>query len=640
MPHAYNFLEQLEPEVIQRKHRRKHVIAFCFLGLFFILVLWGLAGIVASGQVLASVIDAGQSAQDAKQQMEDFQFEEAKASLIQAQTALQGTQIGMRVLHTFFPLPLIGTSLKKTEQLLNSGNDLIDALNPLMDLASELTRLSGGSIQNYRDLSSETKQAILERFSTSASDFYLVKSHLSFLQTELEELFPEKLFFLFENPLTGSVEKLVELETSLGTLERAAILLPELAGLDEEHVFLLLFLNNTELRPGGGFIGTYGIARILNGDFTSLQTEDVYALDRLAEGKVNIPTPEPLQDYHATNIWYLRDANWSPDFAVSSLEVIERFISEARLVPTSLKTSIPSPVSLHGVIGFTPTFVSDLLKIVGSITVSGQEFTSENIADAIEYHVEVGYALEGIPESQRKEILADLVEEMKNRLLNLPFSKWGEVLQVIEKGFFSKQLAIYSADQITENYLVQMGWGGRLLAKTPDVLMVVDANLASLKTDPVVERTITSEIFQNTDGDYLGRTRILYTHTGSFNWKTSRYRTYTRLYLPQGTTFLRAQGTLSNDLSKNPMAQEGTVDIDEELGMTVFGAFTSVEPGKQQELLFEYKLGALDHELILQLDFGKGVSYAFPAEEETEWGDGIYHLNTYLDQDKVFQVLF
>ena len=168
-------------------------------------------------------------------------------------------------------------------------------------------------------------------------------------------------------------------------------------------------------------------------------------------------------------------------------------------------------------------------------------------------------------------------------------------------------------------------------------------------------------IFQNSGGDYVGRTHILYDHKGSFDWKTTRYRTYTRLYTPKGTTFIQASGTLANDLSKNPSASTGGVDIGEELEMTVFGAFTSVEPGEQQELVFEYyladeiaeavengeysltvykQMGASKYELELDLDFGENVQYAIPGEDRSEWGDSRYLLNTYLDQDLSFEVLF
>ncbi|MDO8599353.1 MAG: DUF4012 domain-containing protein, partial [bacterium] len=86
---------------------------------------------------------------------------------------------------------------------------------------------------------------------------------------------------------------------------------------------LLLFLNNTELRPGGGFLGTYGLATVHRGTITAFTTDDVYNLDRFVEGTQRIPPPEPFRRHEIVSNWYLRDANWSPDFKESSRTVLD-----------------------------------------------------------------------------------------------------------------------------------------------------------------------------------------------------------------------------------------------------------------------------------------------------------------------------
>ena len=167
------------------------------------------------------------------------------------------------------------------------------------------------------------------------------------------------------------------------------------------------------------------------------------------------------------------------------------------------------------------------------------------------------------------------------------------------------------------------------------------------------------ELFKNTSGELIGRTTITYKHNGNFDWKTTRYRTYTRLYTPLGSQFIRATGSLKNDLSQNAKGETGAVDVSQELGMTVFGTFTSVEPGTTHQLVFEYKIadavkqsiangtydltfmkqnGAQNNKLTLDLNFGKNVLHAVPAEDANQWGDASYRLNTVLDQDKEFVI--
>ncbi|MDP3770691.1 MAG: DUF4012 domain-containing protein, partial [bacterium] len=112
--------------------------------------------------------------------------------------------------------------------------------------------------------------------------------------------------------------------TVLHGIDRVAMLL----GAQRPTSILLLFLNNTELRPGGGFLGTYGLATIHRGQLTSFTTDDVYNLDKTVEGTLRIPPPEPFRRHRIVSWWYLRDANWSPDFVESSRTVLDFYRRE------------------------------------------------------------------------------------------------------------------------------------------------------------------------------------------------------------------------------------------------------------------------------------------------------------------------
>lgn len=671
MTHSYDFLEQLEPAQDQARHTRKRWLRVFLIVTAVLLVAWFIVLCVGAGKVLSSFADVRTSFEDARASVETMEFEEATDSLQEASIYLEQAQAGMYWLNTLKIIPWVGNTITSADRVTDALQELSIALQSLTELGEDLVRIAGlesvdGDVTitgevSFADLPSETKKTVLQRLSAAADDLPVVKNQLAIVQSELGRwlvLLPKTI----SAPIASQAAQLSDLQEQLDTMSVAATVLPELAGLDEEKTFLLLFLNNHELRPGGGFIGTYGIMNVLNGDFTGLQTDDVYNLDRLVEEQIEEVPPQPLQDYNASSKWFFRDANWSPDFVFSSLEVIERYLSELSLTTEEQRATIPYSFTIHGVVGFTPSLAEEILNITGPLVVSGQTFTADNVAELIEYQVEVAYAEEGIPESQRKEILGDLVDQMKDRLFQLPFTELSGLLELFKEGMDDKQLVFYSTNQEIEEILIEAGWAGRINPpETSDVQMVVDANLASLKSDPVVERTISYEAFENSAGESVGRTTIRYEHKGSFDWKTSRYRTYTRLYVPKGSTFLQAEGTLLNDRSQNPSETPGPVDITEELGLTVFGAFTSVEPGQTQELVFEYllapqvveliesgayslhffkQIGAFEHELELSLSFPRPIQSASVPEESSEWGNSHYQLNTYLDQDKVFEVLF
>jgi hypothetical protein len=674
MSHAVNFLHKQEPEPVQESHQRRRWWHYIAWGLAGIIVVWVVVLLLAAGQVLTSALDARSDLESAREAALDLQFDEARDALSDADQALVHAEAGYTVLRSVAYVPWVGDYVETVGTMLDSGHNVISAVDEVVEIGAEVVRISGVAQEDitaiqqglspnitFEQLSTDKKRTILKRLSNAAGDFRRIEAKIAVARSEINELPTDNLVAPIANEIRPLDDQLAQLEELVGTMSLAANLLPQFAGLDEQRTFLLLFLNNAELRPGGGFIGTYGTLTVKDGELRNLRTRDVYHLDDAAEPNLQTDPPQPFTDYLGLNTWFMRDANWSPDFAVSSRQTINAFLREIDTLPPEQREEIQSRVVPAGVIGFTPDFASDVLRIVGPVEVRGQRFTAENVFDTLEYQVEFGFAQEGLPPEQRKEIVSELVREVRTRVFALPLSELSRIVDAARDNLNEKQIALYSADSNTQKAIERAGWGGRVHPGPIDTQLWVDANLGALKSDHAVDRTITYEIIQNTDGEFIGRTKMLYNHTGTFDWKTTRYRTYARLYVPKGSEFIRARGTLLNDKTYNPELKPGPVDVGEDLGMTTFGAFTAIEPGQQRELVFEYKLadsvvekiregtyaldaikqiGADAHALTLSLDFDKNITYAEPAEGAGEWGDDMYRLNTKLNQDKTFSVSF
>lgn len=63
--------------------------------------------------------------------------------------------------------------------------------------------------------------------------------------------------------------------------------------------------------------------------------------------------------------------------------------------------------------------------------------------------------------------------------------------------------------------------------------MVVDANMAALKTDSVMKRQIDYNLTQDKNGDLMANVTLSYSHQGTPSWKISRYQSFTRIYVPE-----------------------------------------------------------------------------------------------------------
>lgn len=641
-----------------------------FVFIVIIMAGWLLLLCGATVFVYAQVKDLNNSLELSRTQMNDLAFSDARTSLAQAQSSLNSVRRIFPVFATISWLPIAGDRVDAFGVLVRTSEDLLEALDGLSQLGEEVIRLTGLTQEyllsmkqglvpeiTFGDLTTETKRAILKRVSSAAPDMELFVSQIKLINEEFDYLKHDTLIAPFLAVLEPSR---IELEKHSQQLQQAAVmarLLPAFAGLEQEQTTLLLFLNNNELRPAGGFIGSYGVLSTNGGDIFTLETADVYNLDNAVSAQVMRQAPAPLQKYNEATKWFFRDSNWSPDFEVAAQQSATQFLEEVAFLQDP--HTIPTTDRVDNVIGFTPTYASELLKITGPITIGSQTFTSENVADALEYQVQYGYAKTGLPVAQRKEILADLVTEMKNKIYALPSDAWPRVSEVTQNALTQKQLLLFSVQAPVQEVITRAGWGGKIVSQAADTLLIADANLASLKSDDAVERSIQYGIQKNSAGDWIGTVSILYAHAGNFDLKTTRYRTYTRLYVPSGSRLVRSEGMLKNDALRNPSGEEGSVDVFEELGMTAFGAFTSVEPGAQQTLTFQFELspqvisaieageyelqvfkqaGARNHALTLNLDFDAPVTNATIPEDKTQWGDNVYRLNTILDQDKEIKI--
>jgi len=372
---------------------------------------------------------------------------------------------------------------------------------------------------------------------------------------------------------------------------------------------LVLFLNNTELRPAGGFIGSYAVVKMENGRTELLQVQGTEILDNMAPSFVSAP-PDALRTYLGIDKWSFRDSNWSPDFAISAQKALELYKKEKGL----------SAEEIDAVIGFTPTVVENLLRLTGPISANGEEFNADNFTEKLEYEVEYGFADRGISFSDRKKMLADLAGALLARLKDEAWKQGTAYWQLGNRMLAEKQIVAYALNPEWQQMFSDEEWSGEMRKTTGDYWQWVDANLGALKTDAVMERNLDFAI-KPIEGGYAARVTMRYTHGGKLDWRTSRYRTYARLYTPSGSKLIKAEGQF-----KNALGVEGAYDQGEENGRQWFGAFTVVEPGKSGALTFEYELapkvieqvvlgsynllvqkqiGTLAPKLTLGLDFGK-----------------------------------
>lgn len=313
------------------------------------------------------------------------------------------------------------------------------------------------------------------------------------LATSLSEIQSVRSFD-WVGPLTVRIKELTEKVTigqkTLASASPLTRLLPSMLGYPKPSNYLFILQNSDELRPTGGFIGTYGIIQTKDGDIMRFDTHDVYHLDMPVKDKINVTPPEPIKKY-LVDKWYLRDANWAPDFPTAAEKILWFYNLENQAQPS------PDPIKdFDGVVGITPEVITELMKLTGPISLEGETYTAENFVDLLQYKVEKDFVRLGVPSWHRKETVGKIASILKQRLLDLPLDRWPELIRLVGDNMARKNVLLYSRNPELKSVVESEGWGGEVKKYWGDYLMVVDANLAALKTDSVMKRHIDYKLNQ------------------------------------------------------------------------------------------------------------------------------------------------
>lgn len=350
---------------------------------------------------------------------------------------------------------------------------------------------------------------------------------------------------------------------------------PTVLGADEPFDILFLLQNPHELRATGGFIGTYGRLTFDKGAITTFYTDDIYNLDVALLNKQTLLPPEPMRRYLGIDKWYIRDSNWSPDFPTSARQIL------------SLYSIATDGEDIDMVVAMTPELVESFLEMTGPITVDGITFTSENLLDSIQYRVEQEFWRIGLRDEERKKIINDLAQALKERFLQLDQSQMQTVITSLQTSLVRRDIQVFSTNESIQRQMNIAAWSGEIRSSANDYLAIVDSNLGALKTDRLVDRTYSYTLQEEETGDWFATLQLTYTNKAkAFDYRTTRYRTYTRVYMPVGTTFVSSQGFMLDD------KQPGTTQSSQytELGKFVVAGFVSVEPGQTRIVTIRYQL--------------------------------------------------
>lgn len=365
---------------------------------------------------------------------------------------------------------------------------------------------------------------------------------------------------------------------------------PYLLGMDSPRTYLILFQNDKELRPTGGFMTAYAVMKVDKAKFEPVTSNDIYTLD--AQYKPTTKAPDPIikyikGPYILSQNLRLRDMNWSPDFAVSMQPVTQA------LGTVGLK-------NIDGIIGVDTQLLTNLLDVIGPIGVPGfGNFSTQsdpkcNCPEVI-YQLEsfadvegpiiwdplTGKIIQRPPNSDnRKRIIGPLMNSILANALGQPKEKLPALFTAGFKSLVEKHILLYTLDQNVETAIANVGLGGTLRQDfTRDYLHVNDANLGGRKSNLYATEDVEQDIQVAGDGTVTKTVTITYKNPQSQDgWLNSVLPNWVRVYVPKGSQLITSEGL------------EAKADPYEDLGHTVFAGYFQLRPQGVSKITFQYKL--------------------------------------------------
>lgn len=410
----------------------------------------------------------------------------------------------------------------------------------------------------------KTQNLLRAVFQKQAVDF---SGLIEEIKTDLEWSFNQLSLAESQFSQNPEVEQISEARNLILQARQGVALLPELIGLREKQTYLVLFQNNSELRPTGGFIGSYGLLTFEEGQLIDFEVKDIYSADGQLKGHVE--PPSDLKKYLGEAGWYLRDANWDPDFPTSAARAAWFLEKE-----TGRK--------VDGVIGVNLTFAQQILKAVGEIQLPDyqEKINEANFFERAEYYSEINF----FPGStQKQDFLGSVVRVLFEKVKTSEEKTWFALAKNIWPSLKTKDLLFWLVEPQAMMISANLNWDGgiketkcqalseRCLA---DYLMVVEANVGINKANYFLKRSFSHQVQIKEDQTIQETLRLNYQNTSSSeSFPGGRYKSYVRLYAPLGSTLKAIKIT-------NPLTGETNEvsdrEIREEHNKQIFGFLLEV----------------------------------------------------------------
>ncbi len=558
------------------------------LGIFLVLVLFSVFGIyLPATKVYKSVKVTYADAQSVAWAIKQQNVSLASDQLVKTKADLTQTQADLHAMGYLRFIPIANWYYSDADHLvsagfhgLNAATLLVDSIKPYADLLGLKGQGSfvGGTAQQRIETAVKTLGKITPKIDDIANELDQVKAEIDKVDPNH---YPAIGLGKTARSTLDNLKSMTDQSVTLISSARPLIkTLPAVVGEPNEKKYLILFQNDKELRPTGGFITAYSIFRLDSGVVHVDNSSDIYSLDATIANKPVAPAPI-LKYFPTVPQFNLRDNNLSPDFKVSMDSFYKMYKTAGGYVP------------VDGIIAVDTHALVSAMNILGDITVDGTTFTTKNDPRCdcpnVIYQLEVFADQPAqIIKQNRKGIIGDLMYAIMTKAFSSsPKLYWGPLFQTMLSEMNGKHIFFYMNDANAQAGFEGLNAAGRIMPFSGDYFTINEANFGGAKSNMFVSEAVTQDYALQSDGSIVKTVTVNYKNPyppSDCNLEHGNLclnavlRDWVRIYVPKGSQLISNQGS------------EVKMTTYEDLGKTVFDGFLTVRPQGVAKLTVSYKL--------------------------------------------------
>ena len=409
-------------------------------------------------------------------------------------------------------------------------------------------------------------------------------------------------FGVEDNDLDFIGDDILEFSTMLSTLV-------DFIDQEEPINLVLLFENPSELRPGGGFAGSYGELILDKGSVSALNVQDIYYPDKF----LGLDIEPPLQLQGITPDWGARDTLWFFDFRQSAPKLMS--LLEASDI-------YEDDLEFDGVIALNVRTVENLLRLTGPIEVEEYDMTLNyrNFLSEIQKEVEES----NVPGENPKKVLQFAAPRLIEALGSIDDSKKDDLIEVFTHGVANKDIKFFFEDQDMQSLVEGFDAAGATYELgedfVGDYLALVNTNVAGGKTDVLVDQRVVLRSEISEQGVLRNELEVTRNNRGNLYiepWYNHKNQNFFKVFSVPEASLINLSGgqekeiiplidyaTAGYEVDEDIKALEDTREILEiegsdyaesyiESGKKVFATWFNIDPGESKVLRVNYESGTI-----------------------------------------------